>query len=203
MADGVSPTAAIAVGAMSRLRVTDGTTLPGCGFVRPLDDERHVHRLLVERRPVPPPAVLLELLAVVGGDDDLRVVVQPQLLQVLEQVAELLVEVVHVLPVELVQLGGAGGGRVGIRDPGDAAPVVRNLEVRVVRVHVVHPEEERIRRALIEPVEHRAVHHGGVLGIVVEVDAAAEEALAQHAQALVDRQPRRRVGRPEIEAGAT
>src|SRR2546429_439817 len=84
---------------------------------RRLHDERHVDLLVVERRAVPPAAVLLELLAVVGGEHDERAVVEATRPQVVEEDAELLVEVGDLAVVKLAVEPRDRRGRIGVRDP--------------------------------------------------------------------------------------
>ena len=57
------------------------------------DQERHVQLAAVETEAVPGEPALLKVLAVVGGDDDQRVFKQPPASQLIEEAADLVVEI--------------------------------------------------------------------------------------------------------------
>ena len=91
---------------------------------------------------MPEAAVLHELLAVIGGHDDDRVVVQAERREPVQQLAEMLVEIADLAFVELVHLRRERGIGVARFHARDGLAVVRMLEVRIVRIHVVEKQEE-------------------------------------------------------------
>ena len=118
-----------------------------------LHDERHAVELVEEAAAVEPEAMVEELLAVVGEEDDERVVVQPVLLELTDEAAELTVAerdvaVVlrdHPLAVERLLVVGARVLRgVALRRVRLEHPIERlGRRVRYVGVHRVHVEERR------------------------------------------------------------
>ena len=120
-AGSATPARASSVGATSISRAMPSGVPEGASAapLLPLEQQRHVHLLVVERVPVPEAAVLVELLAVVGGERDQRVVVQAELSSFASSCAEVPVEVARSRPRR------AGASRPRARGPGAGSPRAR------------------------------------------------------------------------------
>ena len=165
-----------------------GHVLPGAAPSRKLHDEGDPDQLVEHAPAVEPLAVVQELLAVVGQEDDQGVLVEPAVLQHLEEAAELLVaecDIAVVLGHQPLAIGGLEV--VGARVPGGMAgrrvrlehPVEgRGRRVGHVRVHGVHVQERGEATARFEPGEGRVHHHVGshqLARLVVLAVEAGEE----------------------------
>ena len=114
---------------------------------RAAHDERHVHRAVVQQVGVRQLVVLAHALAVVGRQHDQRAVVEAVALQPVEQRAEALVGV---------------GDLAVVRPVREELVVGHRRVVRLVRVVVVDPQEERLALLrLVQPLEDRLVDARG------------------------------------------
>ena len=121
------------------MRTWSGTTR--AGHVGAGDNQRDVHRRLVDEETVLLFAVFSQRLPVVADGDDDRVVEAPARLEILDQPADLRVSRSHLAVVRSLEGGG------------EARPVRLGRNVRTVRIVEMHPCEKRTIAILAEPCQ--------------------------------------------------
>ena len=140
----------------------------------PVQDQRHVEQLVVERVAVLVAAVVEELLAVVGGDDERRAPVEPALGEPGDQPPDLGVGEGDLAAVERPRAPDQPRGQLEaplahahhvlarredealvlpVEALGEAPPPGLGRRVDRVRVEVVHEQEERLVPVLVDPAQ--------------------------------------------------